>query len=144
MLFLLRGEASLCVESQGIVTNTFRDGTTGLSRGDEIVYRGLNLAAFAEYVVAPATAAVRVDKDVPLDIACVIGCAVQTGVGAVLKHRQGRGRRAVLVMGLGGIGLSVVQGAVLAGASRIIASDPVPESAASAGVWRQRPAGSDA
>jgi Zn-dependent alcohol dehydrogenase len=123
----LRGEASLCADASGLVTSTFLDGTTGLSRRGERVYRGLNLAAFSEYVVAAETAAVRVPRDVPLDVACVIGCAVQTGVGAVLNTARVPEGATVLVMGLGGIGLSTVQGARVAGASRIIASDPLPE-----------------
>jgi Zn-dependent alcohol dehydrogenase len=125
--FCIRGDASLCVESQGIITNTFRDGRTGLSHAGERVYRGLNVGAFAEYVVAPAVGAVKVPHDVPLEVACVIGCAVQTGVGAVLNTAGVEAGATVLVMGLGGIGLSVVQGARVAGASRIIASDPVAD-----------------
>ena len=123
----VRGEAALCVEAAGITTNTFADGTTGLSRGGERIYRGVNLAAFAEHVVAPASAAVRVERDVPLEIACVIGCAVQTGVGAVFNTARVPEGATVLVMGLGGIGLSAVQGARIAGAARIFASDPLPE-----------------
>jgi Zn-dependent alcohol dehydrogenase len=123
----VRGEAALCVEAAGITTNTFADGSTGLSRGGERIYRGVNLAAFAEHVVAPASAAVRVERDVPLEIACVIGCAVQTGVGAVLNTARVPEGATVLVMGLGGIGLSAVQGARIAGAARIFASDPLPE-----------------
>ena len=123
----VRGEAALCVDAAGITTNSFPDGTTGLSRGGATVYRGLNVAAFAEYVVAPARGAVKVERDVPLEIACVIGCAVQTGVGAVLNTARVPEGATVLVMGLGGIGLSAVQGARIAGAARIFASDPLPE-----------------
>lgn len=123
----VRGETALCVDALGIVTNTFADGTTGLSRGGAIVYRGLNVGAFAEYVVTTANGAVKVGPDVPLDVACVIGCAVQTGVGAVLNTARVPEGATVLVMGLGGIGLSAVQGARLAGAARIFASDPLPE-----------------
>jgi Zn-dependent alcohol dehydrogenase len=123
----VRGEPALCVDAVGITTNTFADGTTGLSRGGEVVYRGLNVAAFAEYVVTQETGAVKIPADVPLDVACVIGCAVQTGVGAVLNTARVEEGATVLVMGLGGIGLSTVQGAHIAGASRIIVSDPVSE-----------------
>lgn len=123
----VRGEASLCVDAIGILTNTFADGSTGLSRGEETVYRGLNVAGFAEYTVVAATAAVKIPEDVPLEVACVIGCAVQTGVGAVFNTARVVEGATVLVLGLGGIGLSVVQGARVAGASRIIVSDPVPE-----------------
>jgi Zn-dependent alcohol dehydrogenase len=108
-----------------IMTNTFRDGTTGLSRNGEVVYRGIGLAAFAEYAVVPASGAIKVADDVPLEVACVIGCAVQTGVGAVLNTARVEAGATVLVMGLGGIGLSIVQGARVAGAARIIAADPV-------------------
>ena len=123
----VRGEASVCVNTHGIQTSTFPDGSTGLSRGGELVYRGLNLAAFAEYVVCPASGAVKVPADLPLDIACVIGCAVQTGVGAVLNTAGVEEGATVLVTGLGGVGLSVVQGARVAGAARILASDPLAE-----------------
>ena len=121
----VRGEASLCVNSHAIQTNTFADGTTGLARDGAVVYRGLGVAAFAEQVVVPETAAVKIPGDVPLDVACVIGCAVQTGVGAVLNTARVEEGATVLVMGLGGVGLAVVQGARVAGAARIIASDPV-------------------
>jgi Zn-dependent alcohol dehydrogenase len=77
-------------------------------------------------VLTLATGAVKIPSDVPLDVACVIGCAVQTGVGAVLNTARVEAGATVLVMGLGGVGLSVVQGARIAGAARIIAVDPLP------------------
>ena len=123
----VRGERSACVNSKGIQTMSFRVGTTGLSHGNERVYRGLGVGAFAEYVVTPASGAVKIAAEVPLDVACVVGCAVQTGVGAVLNTAQVEEGATVLVLGLGGVGLSVVQGARLAGAARIIVSDPVAE-----------------
>ncbi|MAE95388.1 MAG: alcohol dehydrogenase [Deltaproteobacteria bacterium] len=123
----VRAEWSLCVNSTGIMTSTFPDGSTGLSRGGEPVYRGLNVAGFAEYTVTQATGAIKIPAEVPLDVACVIGCAVQTGVGAALNTAKIVEGATVLVLGLGGIGLSVVQGARLASASQIIVSDPVAE-----------------
>lgn len=123
----VRSEPSLCVNMAGLATNTFPDGSTHLSRKGETVYRGMNLAAFGAQVLVPATGAVKVAPDVPLDVVCVIGCAVQTGVGAVLNTARVEEGATVLVLGLGGIGLSVVQGANLAGAARIIASDPVAD-----------------
>lgn len=123
----VRGEASLCEGALGIMTNTFADGSTGLSRRGQAVYRGLNVAAFAESTVVHANGAIRVPADTPLDVACVIGCAVQTGVGAVLNTARVEEGATVLVMGLGGIGLSAVQGARLANAARIIVSDPVAQ-----------------
>lgn len=121
----VRGEPGVCVNASMITTNTFRDGTTGLSRGDDVVFRGVGLGGFAEYALVPASGAIKIAPDVPLDVACVIGCAVQTGVGAVLNTARVEAGASVLVMGLGGIGLSIVQGARVAGAARIIAADPV-------------------
>src|SRR5262249_43542453 len=123
----VRGEPTVCVNASAIQTNTFGDGTTGLALGETTVYRGVGVGAFGEYVLTAETGAVKIASDVPLEIACVIGCAVQTGVGAVLNTAKVEEGATVLVMGLGGIGLSIVQGARLAGASRIIASDPLPE-----------------
>jgi Zn-dependent alcohol dehydrogenase len=124
--FCVRGDAGLCVNNRDVLTNTFADGSTGLSRGGDMVYRGLGVGGFAEYVLTTETGAIRVPADTPLDVVCVIGCAVQTGVGAVLNTAQVEPGATVLVLGLGGIGQSVVQGARVAGASRIIASDPIP------------------
>ena len=89
------------------------------------VPRGVGVGAFADRVVTPETGAVKFDEDMPLDVACVIGCAVQTGTGAVLNAAGVQSGDTVLIMGLGGVGLSAVQGARVAGASRILVSDPV-------------------
>jgi len=121
----LRGEASLCVNGHALMTSTHPDGGTRLSRAGNTVYRGLGVAGFAERVVIQETGAVKIPADVPLDVACVIGCGVQTGVGAALYTAGIRTGDSALVLGLGGIGLSVVAGCRLAGASTIIASDPV-------------------
>ena len=123
----VRGEFSLCVNGGGIMSHTFYDGTTGLSLDGAQVYRGVGVGAFGEYVVTPASGAVKLPSDVPLDVVCVIGCAVQTGVGAVLNTARVEAGSTVLVTGLGGVGLSTVQGARIAGAARIIASDPVED-----------------
>jgi len=123
--FCLRGEAGCCVNNREVLTNTFADGTTGLSRNGETVYRGLGVGGFAEFVLTTETGAVKVPDDAPLDVLCVIGCAVQTGVGAVLNTARVEPGATVLVLGLGGIGQAVVQGARVAGASRIVVSDPI-------------------
>jgi len=121
----VRGEPGVCVNAMAIQTNTVRDGGTGLSRRGEVVWRGIGLGAFAEYVVTPVTGAIKIPAAIPLEIACVVGCAVQTGVGAVLNTARVEPGATVLVIGLGGVGLSIVQGARVAGAARIIAVDPV-------------------
>jgi Zn-dependent alcohol dehydrogenase len=123
----LRGEPGTCVNTAGILTFAMPDGTTRLSRGDEVVHRGLGVAAFAEEVIDQEIGAVRIPPEVPLDVACLIGCGVQTGVGAVLNTAAVEPGSSVVVAGLGGVGLSVVQGARLAGAATIIASDTVAE-----------------
>lgn len=121
----VRGEHSICTDVSGLATATLPDGGTRLSRDGELVYRGLNVGAFAETVIIPAAGAIKIDDDIPLEIACVVGCAVQTGVGAVLNTAKVPEGATVLVTGLGGVGLSCVQGARLAAATRVIAVDPV-------------------
>ena len=126
--FCTRGQPTLCAEySSALFTSTRPDGTSPLSRGGELVYRGLGMGGWAEYVVLPQDGVVKVDDEVDLAEACVIGCAVQTGVGAVLQTAQVEEGATVLVLGAGGIGIAVVQGARLAGASVIVAVDPVAE-----------------
>ncbi len=121
----VRGEHTLCEQARSFMAGTLSDGTSPLSRGGETVLLGLGVGGFGEYTVVEERNAVKVDADVPLDVACVIGCALQTGVGAVLNAADVEAGATVLVMGLGGIGISVVQGARIAGAARIIVSDPV-------------------
>ena len=119
-----RGRPGACERTSGLMTSTFADGTTGLSRGVETLYRGLGLAGWAEEVLIEAEGAIRVPEDVPLDVACVIGCAVQTGVGAAVNTADIVPGDSVLIVGAGGIGVSIAAGAAIAGASRVIVSDP--------------------
>ncbi|MGA3146497.1 MAG: Zn-dependent alcohol dehydrogenase [Acidimicrobiales bacterium] len=123
----VRGKSTMCEKAMSFITGTLPDGTTALSRSGAPVYRGLGVGGFGEQVLTTESGAVRIDSDVPLDLACVIGCAIQTGVGAVLNTAGVEEGATVLVMGLGGVGISIVQGARIAGASRIIASDPLVE-----------------
>ncbi len=126
--FCTRGQPTLCATWGGsLFTSLLADGTSPFSRGGEIVYRGLATAAWAEQAIMPEEGVVKVDDDVPLETACVLGCAVQTGVGAVLNTARVEEGATVLVLGAGGIGIAVTQGARLAAASRIIVSDPVAE-----------------
>lgn len=120
-----RGEPTACHEAQLFASGFRPDGTTPLSRSGAPVKRGLGVAGFGEYTIVRAAGAVKLAPDTPLDIACVIGCAIQTGVGAVINTAKVDPGATVLVTGLGGIGISVVQGARLAGAAKIIVSDPV-------------------
>jgi S-(hydroxymethyl)glutathione dehydrogenase/alcohol dehydrogenase len=93
------------------------------------VYPGLGVAAFATETVVARAGCIPVPPDVPLAEAALLGCAVLTGVGAVLNSARVRPGESVLVVGLGGVGLCAVQGARLAGASLIVAVDPAPEKA---------------
>ncbi|WP_348789008.1 Zn-dependent alcohol dehydrogenase [Leifsonia sp. NPDC080035] len=99
------------------------DGTSRLSRDGEQVHHYLGVSSFAEEVVVPASGAVKVRDDAPLDVIAVVGCAVATGVGAVLNTAAVEPGSTVAVIGCGGVGLNVVQGAKLAGAERIVAID---------------------
>lgn len=122
----VRGEFSMCGPGSALTAGVFPDGGTRISRGGEPVQRGgVVLAAFAEQTVVPVTAAVKIPDDTPLEIAAVIGCAVQTGVGAAVHAANVQAGDTVVVIGLGGIGISIVQGARIAGAARIIGVDPV-------------------
>ena len=123
----VRGEVTICEQALIGLAGIFPDGSTALSRGGATVYRGVGVGGFGEYVVTAESGAVKLDPDTPLEIAAVIGCAVQTGVGAVLNTAEVEEGATVLVMGLGGVGIASVQGARLAGASRIIVSDPFQE-----------------
>jgi S-(hydroxymethyl)glutathione dehydrogenase/alcohol dehydrogenase len=87
----------------------------------------LGVSSFAERVVVPRTGAVRIRPDAPLDVVAIVGCAVATGVGAVLNTAAVEAGASVAVIGCGGVGLSVVQGARLAGAARIVACDVNPD-----------------
>jgi Zn-dependent alcohol dehydrogenase len=119
-----RGRFSHCSLGDGLMTSSFADGSTGLSRNGQTVYRGLNLAGWAEEGLVAGPGAIKIPKEVPLDTACVIGCAVQTGTGAALNTADIQPGDSVLIVGAGGIGVSIAAGAAVAGASRIIVSDP--------------------
>jgi S-(hydroxymethyl)glutathione dehydrogenase/alcohol dehydrogenase len=121
--FCARGERTLCQYFAGMVGGAYPDGSTRLSWKGEPVRRGLVLSAFAERTVVPVEAAVRIPDDMPLDVAAVVGCAVQTGVGAVLNTARVPAGASVVVSGLGAVGLSIVQAAVIAGATTILAAD---------------------
>ncbi|MDA1257283.1 MAG: Zn-dependent alcohol dehydrogenase [Chloroflexi bacterium] len=99
------------------------DGTARLHDGDADVYQMAKVGLFAETIVAPQQACQPIPDDVPMDVAALIGCSVTTGVGAVINNPAARAGMTVAVFGSGGVGLNVIQGARLAGASRIIAVD---------------------
>jgi len=95
-------------------------------KGGTPVGRMAGVGSFADHTVVRATAAIKIPDDVPLDRACLVGCGVMTGVGAVFNAAKVEPGATVAVIGCGGVGLSAVNGAALAGAERIIAIDRVP------------------
>ena len=114
-----------CEVAANVVASTggLNDGTTRLSIDGEPAYHYLAVSSYAEYAVVPESGAIKVRDDAPLDLIALVGCAVATGVGAVRNTAKVEPGATVVVIGCGGVGLSVVQGARLAGASRIVAVD---------------------
>ncbi|WP_319699948.1 zinc-binding dehydrogenase, partial [Streptomyces europaeiscabiei] len=115
-----RGRPTMCRRAIGRPTRPF-------SRGGREVFQFAANSAFAEKTVVKAVQAVRIPEDIPLTSAALIGCGVLTGVGAVLNRARVDRGESVVVIGAGGIGLNVVQGARIAGATRIVAVDANPE-----------------
>ena len=95
-------------------------------KGGELLHQAFNLSCFAEQMLVHENAMVKIDPDIPLDRAALVGCGVMTGVGAVFNAAKVEPGATVAVIGCGGVGLSAVNGAALAGAERIIAIDTVP------------------
>ncbi|WP_230195413.1 Zn-dependent alcohol dehydrogenase [Streptomyces coriariae] len=114
-----RGRPTMCRQAIGRPRKPF-------TRAGSAVYQFASNSAFAERTVVKAVQAVRIPKDIPLTSAALIGCGVLTGVGAVLNRARVGYGESVVVIGTGGIGLNVVQGARIADASRIVAVDANP------------------
>ncbi|MDM8521342.1 Zn-dependent alcohol dehydrogenase [Anaerolineales bacterium HSG6] len=122
--YCVHDRPSLCDTYIGpIWDGTMMDGTTRLSENGQPVYHYSATACFAEYTVVPQECCIPLDKRIPLPIAALIGCAVTTGVGAVINTAQVKPGSSVAVFGAGGVGLSIIMGAKLAGAKQIIAID---------------------
>jgi S-(hydroxymethyl)glutathione dehydrogenase/alcohol dehydrogenase len=117
----LRDEPYLCVA--GAPTGRMLDGTTRARLKGQELNVMLFLGNMAEYCVVPSISVVPIDKDISPQAAALVGCGVTTGVGAAIKTAQVRPGSSVAVFGCGGVGLSVIQGACIAGASRIIGVD---------------------
>lgn len=122
--FCVAGRPVLCeLANETAYQHVFFDGKPRLRDGDEDVKSFLAVGSFGEYAMVPASAAIRIRKDAPLAQAALVGCAVTTGIGAVVNTAQVEPGSTVLVVGCGGVGLNVVQGARLAGAKQIIVAD---------------------
>ncbi len=126
--FCLSGKTNLCQairETQG--KGLMPDGSSRLSMNGKTIYHYMGTSTFAEYAVVPEIALAKINKTAPLDKVCLLGCGITTGVGAVSNTAKVEAGSTVAVFGLGGIGLGVIQGAVMAKASRIIGVDINPD-----------------
>ena len=125
--FCGRGQPELCQSADVVLmAGGLLDGTPRLRLDGAPLFQMCGTGTFSEETVVPATSAVRIPHDVPLDVAALLGCAVLTGVGAALNTAAVRPGDAVAVVGCGGVGLNVIQGARIAGAETIVAVDVHP------------------
>jgi S-(hydroxymethyl)glutathione dehydrogenase/alcohol dehydrogenase len=109
-------------QGQGVMP----DGTSRFSIGKEKIHHYMGCSTFSNYTVLPEIALAKIREDAPFDKVCYIGCGVTTGVGAVINTAKVHPGANVVVFGLGGIGLNVIQGARIAGADKIIGVDINP------------------
>ena len=123
----LSGKTNLCTairatQGKGLMP----DGSSRFSLGGKQVFHYMGCSTFANYTVLPEIAVAKIREDAPFDKVCYIGCGVTTGIGAVINTAKVEPGANVVVFGLGGIGLNVVQGARLVGANKIIGVDLNP------------------
>ena len=125
--FCTSGKTNLCSsvrETQG--RGVMPDGTSRFSANGKQIHHYMGTSTFSEYTVLPEVSVAKVNPAAPLEKVCLLGCGITTGIGAVLNTAKVEPGATVAVFGLGGIGLSVIQGAVMAGAQRIIGIDLNP------------------
>ncbi len=123
----LSGKTNLCTairDTQG--RGLMPDGSSRFSSGGETLHHYMGTSTFANYTVLPEIAVARIRPDAPFDKVCYIGCGVTTGIGAVVNTAKVEAGANVVVFGLGGIGLNVIQGARLVGADKIVGVDLNP------------------
>ncbi len=121
--FCIAGHAHLC---DAMMASMMSGGELVFRKGDTHIARMAGVASFAERTVVRGNAAIKIPDDVPFDRACLVGCGVMTGVGAAMNTAKVQPGDTVAVFGCGGVGLNAIQGAVLCGASRVIAVDLAP------------------
>jgi S-(hydroxymethyl)glutathione dehydrogenase/alcohol dehydrogenase len=125
--FCTSGKTNLCqairvTQGQGLMP----DGTSRFSLGDKQIFHYMGTSTFSEYTVLPEIAVAKINKNAPLEKVCLLGCGITTGIGAVLNTAKVEPGATVAIFGLGGVGLSAIQGATMAKASRILAVDTNP------------------
>ena len=122
--FCQSGKTNLCqairvTQGQGLMP----DGTSRFSKSDKTIYHYMGTSTFSELTVLPEIAVAKISKEAPLEKVCLLGCGITTGIGAVLNTAKVEAGATVAIFGLGGVGLSAIQGATMAKAGRIIAID---------------------
>jgi S-(hydroxymethyl)glutathione dehydrogenase / alcohol dehydrogenase len=125
--YCLSPKTNLCqaireTQGQGLMP----DGTSRFSLGGEKIYHYMGTSTFANFTVLPEIALAKIREDAPFDKVCYIGCGVTTGIGAVINTAKVEPGANVVVFGLGGIGLNVIQGARMVGADMIVGVDINP------------------
>jgi S-(hydroxymethyl)glutathione dehydrogenase/alcohol dehydrogenase len=118
-----RGESYLCEKNAVAAAAGMLDGTTRFTAGGDALHVMGMCGTFSDEMISPAISCVKIPDDIPMKIAALIGCGVLTGVGAAMNTADIRPGDTVAVIGCGGVGLNVIQGAKIAGASEIIAID---------------------
>jgi S-(hydroxymethyl)glutathione dehydrogenase/alcohol dehydrogenase len=126
--FCTSGKTNLCqairvTQGQGLMP----DGTSRFSKNGKPIYHYMGTSTFSEYTVLPEIAVAKVSDKAPLEKVCLLGCGITTGIGAVLNTAKVEPGATVAVFGLGGVGLSAIQGATMAKAGRILAIDVNPD-----------------
>ena len=126
--FCKSGKTNLCqairtTQGKGVMP----DGTSRFSKNGKPLLHFMGTSTFSEYTVLPEISVAKISKKAPLEKVCLLGCGITTGIGAVLYSAKVKPGSTVAVFGLGGVGLSCIQGAVMAKASRILAVDINPE-----------------
>src|SRR5499426_2099174 len=126
--YCLSGKTNLCqaireTQGRGVMPN----GSSRFTLGGKTLYHYMGTSTFANYTVVPEIALAKIRPDAPFDKVCYVGCGVTTGIGAVLNTAKVRPGDNVIVFGLGGVGLNVIQGARLAGAALIVGVDINPK-----------------
>src|SRR5690606_34074311 len=125
--FCKSGKTNLCqairvTQGQGLMP----DGTSRFSKNGKQILHFMGTSTFSEYTVLPEIAVAKISKEAPLEKVCLLGCGITTGIGAVINTAKVQPGSTVAIFGLGGVGLSCIQGAVMAKAGRIIAVDINP------------------
>ncbi|MCZ6828663.1 MAG: S-(hydroxymethyl)glutathione dehydrogenase/class III alcohol dehydrogenase [Gammaproteobacteria bacterium] len=125
--FCQSGKTNLCqairvTQGQGLMP----DGTSRFSKAGKSIYHYMGTSTFSEFTVLPEISVAKISKEAPLEKVCLLGCGITTGIGAVLNTAKVEPGATVAVFGLGGVGLSAIQGAMMAKAGRIIGIDINP------------------